>query len=59
VPDRSTAERNAEIVSLYGEGVPGTESAERYGVTHRTTGLQDLIYPLPEAPTDPPRSHTP
>ena len=32
---RATAERDNAIVRLYGEGVPGTELAERYGVTRQ------------------------
>ena len=35
MPVRSTAERDSEIVRLYGEGVPGTELAERFGVTRQ------------------------
>jgi hypothetical protein len=35
VPGRGITERNREIVRLYGEGVPGTELAERYGVTRQ------------------------
>jgi len=35
VPGRSTAERDLEIVRLYEQGIPGTQLAERYGVTRQ------------------------
>lgn len=35
MPDKIMADRDQKIVSLYGSGVPGTEIAERFGITRQ------------------------